>query len=38
MFFKVLGRATWLVLRLVAPALARKTQRRLTGKDPKAAK
>jgi hypothetical protein len=31
----MLGRVTWLVLRLIAPSLARKMQKRLTGKDPK---
>ena len=34
MFFKMLGRVTWTILKVVAPPLARRAQKRLTGDHP----
>jgi hypothetical protein len=35
MFFKMLGRVTWKILKVIAPPLARRAQKRLTGEHPK---
>lgn len=32
--YKILGRITWQILKIVAPPLARKAQHRLTGTHP----
>ncbi|MDO9407966.1 hypothetical protein [Patulibacter sp.] len=32
--FKILGRITWQVLKIIAPPLARKLQHKLTGNHP----
>jgi hypothetical protein len=32
--FKILGRVTWQILKIIAPPLARKLQHKLTGSHP----